>query len=128
LSYTSFQYNWITKPVVKQDSIKLSVEISNTGNYNSKEVAQVYIEYPADPAMPLKELKAFKKPLKELKAFKKISLNTKETSVIDFSIPLSELKKWNKQQNNWQLYKGNYSIFVGSNSNDKKIISSLHIK
>ena len=118
LSYTSFQYNWITKPVVKQDSIKLSVEISNTGNYNSKEVAQVYIEYPADPAMPLKELKAFKK----------ISLNTKETSVIDFSIPLSELKKWNKQQNNWQLYKGNYSIFVGSNSNDKKIISSLHIK
>jgi len=118
LSYTKFDYAWNEKPVLKNDSITFSVSIKNTGNYNSDEVAQVYVGYPNMQRMPLKELKAFKK----------ISLDINQQKTIQFSIALSELKKWDLDKNNWQLYKGDYTINVGNNSADKRLTSTVKIK
>jgi beta-glucosidase len=118
MSYTTFEYGWVAKPVVMEDSIKLSVEITNTGNYDGKEVPQVYIAFPDIPGMPIKELKAFKK----------LSIKMGDSSIVHFSIPIKELKKWNLQEHKWQLYKGTYTIFVGSHANDKRLITSVSIK
>lgn len=117
LSYTKFDYAWNAKPIVKNDSITFSISIKNAGNYNGDEVAQVYIKYPNIPRMPLKELKAFKR----------VSLDINQQKTIEFSIALSELKKWNLDENAWQLYKGDYIINIGSNSEDKKLTSTFHL-
>lgn len=117
LSYTKFDYVWNEKPVVKNDSITFSINIKNSGNYNGGEVAQVYVQYPSMQRMPLKELKAFKK----------VSLDINQQQTIQFSIAVSELKKWNLDINNWQLNKGDYTINVGSNSADKKLTSTFHL-
>ncbi|MEP6683612.1 MAG: glycoside hydrolase family 3 C-terminal domain-containing protein [Parafilimonas sp.] len=118
MSYTKFDYIWNQQPIIKHDSITFSINIKNTGNYNGDEVAQVYVQYPNIPRMPLKELKAFKR----------VSLEINQQKTIQFSIALSELKKWNLDKNNWQLYKADYIINVGSNSADGRLTSTLKIK
>ncbi|MFM2359272.1 MAG: hypothetical protein RLY16_1265, partial [Bacteroidota bacterium] len=119
LSYTNFDYQWRKKPSLStSNTITFSVDITNSGKFSANEVAQVYIQYPAAERMPLKELKAFKKVF--------ISKGKKET--IEFTIPINELQKWNLNTNEWQLYKGNYTIVIGQNAADKRLTGELALQ
>lgn len=118
MGYTKFNYEWIDKPAVNNDSLSFSVKIKNTGNYDGTEVAQVYISYPQVPRMPIKELKGFKR----------LYLKINEEGIADFKIALSELQKWNEEKNAWQLYKGDYKINIGNNSVDSALTATVTIK
>lgn len=121
LSYTTFAYDWHDKPQAirsAKDSITFSVVITNTGSMDGDEVAQVYIRYPAVERMPLKELKAFKK----------VSIPKGETQDIRFSIPASELMKWDLKAKKWVLYPGNYQVMVGSSSSDIRLQTEVKVK
>lgn len=117
MSYTKFDYAWVNKPVVGKDSISFSIQIKNTGNYDGDEVAQVYINYPQQNGMPVKELKAFKR----------VSLKTDTGSTVGFSIPLSELEKWSGSDNSWKLYNGTYKIVIGNNSDNSLLAATVGI-
>lgn len=117
LSYSSFDYIWKNKPVVSKDSVSFSVNIKNIGKYNGNEVAQVYISYPQLPDMPLKELKAFRK----------VALAANEEKTISFSIALSELTKWDETKHAFKLNKGSYTIMVGENAADVKVVSTVNL-
>ena len=116
MSYTGFNYEWIKKPSINKDSISFSIKVKNTGKYDGDEVVQVFVQYPEQQGMPLKELKGFKR----------LSLKINEEGVAKFSIPLTELKKWDLEKHQWMLYSGNYKIAVGSNSADKKLTAVLN--
>jgi beta-glucosidase len=118
LSYTSFDYRWVKELEVTDDSISFSVKVRNTGSSDGDAVPQVYIEYPPLPEMPLKELKAFER----------VSLKTNEEKEVRFSIPLSELTKWDGQDHGWKLYGGTCKIFVGSNSTDERLAAKINLK
>jgi len=121
LSYTSFAYNWREKPAItgkQKDSVSFTVEVANTGNYNADEVVQVYVKYPAAGRMPLKELKAFKK----------VNIAKGKQQQLRFSIPLTELQKWDMDSNAWKLYEGNYTFIVAKHSGDEGLHSEVFIK
>jgi len=110
LSYTQFEYYWSSQPDAKAsdgDVLAIDLEIKNTGDFDAEEVVQVYVTYPEEERMPLKELKGFAR----------VSINAGETSGISIRIPVANLKKWDIQKNGWKLYKGNYSILVSKNAN-----------
>jgi beta-glucosidase len=120
LSYTSFNYGWKRQPISAnflQDTLLFSVVIENTGKMDGDEVAQVYIQYPNLERMPLKELKAFKR----------VFVSKGKEQTIEFKIPVQELQKWDLQQNAWKLYPGEYTVLVGSSSEDIKLKSSFKI-
>jgi beta-glucosidase len=121
LSYSTFSYAWDKAPKTKYnttDTIKFSVVVKNTGNYNADEVVQAYIEYPAIDRMPAKELKAFKK----------LALTRGNSGAVELAIPVSELKKWDLSTQNWKFYPGKYKICMGSNSNDVIISQEFTLK
>ena len=120
LSYSSFKYEWSKMPLVTavKDSISFSVKISNTGNYDADEVAQVYIKYPPAERMPFKELKAFKR----------VHILKAGSSVVEFRIPVAELQKWDLQKHQWKLYSGNYTIVAGGNSQDGQLTATVTLK
>ncbi len=121
LSYTTFAYDWHYKPKAirsAKDSITFSVVVTNTGSMDGDEVAQVYIRYPAVERMPLKELKAFKR----------VSIPKGETQKIRFSIPASELMKWDLKAKKWLLYPGNYQVLIGSSSSDIRLQAEVKVK
>ncbi|MFY7888668.1 MAG: glycoside hydrolase family 3 C-terminal domain-containing protein [Spirosomataceae bacterium] len=111
LSYTTFDNSWNQTPaavLTAKDKLNFSVKIKNTGNYDADEVVQVYIQYPSIERMPLKELKAFKR----------VSLKKGKEGIVNFSIPASELMKWDLATHQWKLYQGNYTVCIGKNSSE----------
>jgi beta-glucosidase len=114
LSYTNFSYKWNVQPqktVTQNDTITFSINIKNTGKSTGEEVAQVYIQYPNGEKLPVKELKQFKR----------IEMQKGKGQDIEFKIPVSDLKKWNNDKNELQVYKGAYQLYVGSNSENHRL-------
>ncbi|MDP4261725.1 MAG: glycoside hydrolase family 3 N-terminal domain-containing protein [Bacteroidota bacterium] len=121
LSYTSFDYSWQQQPGVinsARDTLHFSIVIKNTGSMDGDEVAQVYIKYPGIERMPLKELKGFKR----------VHITKGLERTVQFAIPVTELQKWDLKQNKWLLYPGDYTISIGSNSQDLRLNSVIKLK
>jgi beta-glucosidase len=114
LSYVNFSYRWVEQPRPPRslnDTLRFSVGVKNDGSMNADEVTQVYIQYPSLERMPIKELKSFRR----------LSVQKGKESVVQFSIAVAELQKWDSLQGGWKLYPGDYNIGVGSSSQDLKL-------
>jgi beta-glucosidase len=64
-------------------------------------------------------------PVKELKAFKRVHIAAGGETIVQMNIPAAELQKWDLATGTWKLYPGNYTIFAGGNSNDKKVAATI---
>lgn len=120
LSYTSFEYKW-QQQALKQyglnDTIRLSIQVKNTGNMNADEVVQLYMQYPAVAGMPLKELKAFKR----------VYVARNKSAVVQLSVPVKELMKWDSSSNQWNLFSGSYQLNIGKHANDVQLSQQIII-
>ncbi|MCK6618698.1 MAG: beta-glucosidase BglX [Cyclobacteriaceae bacterium] len=111
LSYTTFSYSNLTlssKEMRPQDSIRVTVEITNSGTREGAEVVQLYIR---------DLVGSITRPVKELKAFKKINLKPGETRTISFSITERELSFY-RADLTYGAEPGKFQVFVGGNSRD----------
>ncbi|HEY6899228.1 MAG TPA: glycoside hydrolase family 3 C-terminal domain-containing protein, partial [Puia sp.] len=114
LSYTSFGYSWLQQPkksYTVKDSLTFSITVDNKGQMDGDEVVQAYIEYPSVERMPVRELKSFRR----------VSVSAHNGRPVTFSIPMSELQKWDLATGKWKLYKGDYQLVLGSHSRDEKL-------
>ena len=119
LSYTSFDLYKIDsdkKNYSATDSIKISCEIKNTGTVKGSEVVQVYIG---------KKNSKVKRALKELKGFKKISINEGKSKKIEIKIDVNKLAFYDEKKSDWNIEKGEYTVYVGNSSDN--IIKELKI-
>lgn len=111
LSYTSFEYsNLRTDQAIlpMKGSIRVSVDIKNTGTRSGEEVVQFYI----------RDLSASVcQPIKVLKGFQKLSLEPGETKTVQFTLTPEDLKYYDANMK-WTVEPGEFSVFVGSSSSD----------
>lgn len=78
LSYTHFRYGKITldrKTVRAGATVKLSVDVTNTGTRDGDEVVQIYVSRAAPDA-----------PIRSLQGFRRIALKTGETKKVNFTL------------------------------------------
>ena len=111
LSYTSFTYKnlKIAKPSFqKGEKIEVSVDVTNTGNYDGKEVVQLYINDPVASIV---------RPVKELKGFELVELKKGETKTIQFTLTNQELGFYDND-GKFLVEPGLFNIMVGWNSNE----------
>jgi beta-glucosidase len=111
LSYTSFAYKnlKIAKPSFqKGEKIEVSVEVTNTGNFDGKEVVQLYINDPAASIV---------RPVKELKGFELIELKKGETKTVHFTLTDTALGFYDND-GKFLVEPGLFNVMVGWNSND----------
>ena len=112
LSYTSFAYG---NPVVDSSSmtadgtVTVSVDITNTGSREGKEVVQLYIS-DRKSSLP--------RPVKELKGFRKISLVPGETKTVSFTISADALSFYDPQKHGWEAEPGKFDAIIASSSAD----------
>ena len=110
LSYTTFKYGNLTLSSNELDhngSIKVSVEVTNSGDYDGKEVVQLYIR---------DVVGSVTRPVKELKGFQKILLKKGETKSVSFTISEDDLKFYNNALK-FMAEPGAFQVFVGTDSN-----------
>ncbi len=116
LSYTTFNYKNIRidkSKISKNDSLTVSIDVTNNGNLEGDEVVQLYIH---------DRVRSITPPVKELKGFKKIHLNTGESKTVKFKITPGMLSFLNK---NLQpvIEPGIFDIMIGGNSVDLLLTS-----
>jgi len=92
------------------ESIKATVTVTNTGNYDGEETVQLYIQDLIGSVV---------RPVKELKGFQKIFLKRGEGKVVSFTIDVSKLKFYNSQLK--YIYEpGDFKVYIGGNSQQVK--------
>lgn len=120
LSYTTFEYKnlKINKTAfAKDEPVQVSVEITNSGNSDGKEVVQLYIH---------DETASLARPVKELKGFELIDLKKGETKTVTFSLTDKELGFFDNE-GNYLLEAGTFKIMVGGSS-DKGLENSFELQ
>jgi beta-glucosidase len=113
LSYTTFQYSEPTldkTSMTMNESITVSVEVTNTGNRDGAEVVQLYIR---------DKVGSVTRPVKELKGFKKISLKTGEKQTVNFTLTKETLSFYNADLQ-FVAETGDFDVFVGGDSQNVK--------
>ncbi len=111
LSYTTFEYSNLKlskKQIQKDETLKVSIDIKNTGNCEGAEVVQLYIR---------DLIGSVTRPVKELKDFRKIYLKPGESKTVEFIITPEKLKFYDINMN-YVVEPGDFKIFVGKNSVD----------
>ncbi|MDG5491327.1 beta-glucosidase BglX [Psychroserpens sp. SPM9] len=109
LSYTTFEYAnlKLDKTSVPMDGkINISVEVTNSGNYDGKEVIQLYIR---------DLIGSVTRPVKELKGFQKVFIEKGETKTVRFTLSVEDLKFYNYDLE-FIAEPGDFEVFIGTNS------------
>jgi beta-glucosidase len=127
LSYTSFKISNLSLGAKTfKDRIKVTVDVTNTGQVAGKEVVQLYLSAPS---------KMMDKPVQELKGFAKtLLLAPNQTQKITFEINARDLASFDEKTSTWVAESGNYTINIGSSSRniqqkgDFKLLKSLNVE
>lgn len=113
LSYTTFTYGDLqvsNNQPKGNESLTLSIDLTNSGPYDGAEVVQLYIR---------DLVGSVTRPVKELKGFQKLFLKAGETRTITFTVTPEELKFYNNDlQFDWEP--GDFDLMVGGHSGEVK--------
>lgn len=107
LSYTNFSFGNL-KVAVEGDDLTVSVDVTNTGDKDGAEVAQLYIA-PKSPSIT--------RPVKELKNFGKKFIKAGSTETISLTTPLKYATSFfDEYLDQWKSELGDYEVLVGNSS------------
>ncbi|MDN3673671.1 beta-glucosidase BglX [Flavobacterium branchiarum] len=119
LSYTTFDYSNLKISSDKMNfngKLNVTVDVTNTGNFDGKEVVQLYIR---------DLVGSVTRPVRELKGFQKIDIKKGQKQTVNFEISVEDLKFYNSDLK-FIAEPGQFDIFVGGDSNaDKKVSFEL---
>ena len=122
LSYTTFEYSnaKAAKPsMTAAGTLKVSVDVENTGSVDGAEVVQLYI---ADPEASID------RPAKELKGFEKVFLKAGQKKTVTFEIDAEDLSYFDAEKHEWVAESGEFQALLGSSSEDLKAMVSFQLK
>ena len=109
LSYTTFRYDRLavqTSAPGSHGDIRVTVDVTNTGDRAGDEVAQLYVR---------ENVSSVETPERALKGFSRIHLQPGETRTVTFLVPRSQLAVWNAEKT-WAVEAGRYTVWVGGSS------------
>lgn len=118
LSYTAFALHNVST-VIREEQIRISVEVENTGAYPGREVIQAYYSAPDGK---------LEKPYQELAGYKKTKeLLPGEKETVGISFDIKALSSYDEESASYVIEKGEYIIRVGTHSRNTKIAAVLYV-
>lgn len=120
LSYTTFDYkNLKVTPTAsaKGGVVQVTVEVSNVGAYDGKEVVQLYLH---------DEVASLARPVLELKGFELVALKKGETKTITFQLTDKELGFYDNE-GRYLVETGTFKVRVGGSS-DRGLEGSFELR
>ncbi|KAI1864521.1 uncharacterized protein JN550_008808 [Neoarthrinium moseri] len=139
LSYTSFTYGDVSVSVTNQTAlgsryptggltlggkadlfdevIAVSTTVQNSGEVTGAEVAQLYISFPEEA----------EQPIRILRGFVKIEIAAGESADVTFSVRRRDISFWDTAAQKWAIAEGEYTLAVGSSSQDIRGSATLTV-
>lgn len=112
LSYVDFIYSDLktTDSIMNtSETIMVSVEVTNAGDYTADEIVQLYIR---------DKVSSVTRPVKELKNFKRITLKPGEAKEVSFTVNAETFRFWDINMN-YTCEPGMFELYIGSSSIDE---------
>jgi beta-glucosidase len=109
LSYTNFKIGIasLSKTSLKADeTIELSVPVTNIGKMDGTEIVQVYVHKTNDTDGPLKTLRGFQR----------VEIETGKTRQVTIKLPPSSFEFFDRNQQKMAVTSGEYEIYYGNSS------------
>ena len=104
-----------SKEIEAEGTLKIGVDVTNTGTIAGEEVVQLYVGY-VDSRV--------ERPLKELKSFLKIHLTPGETKRVELILEAKHLAYFDEQSANWIVEPITYTVHVGPSSCREDLLSA----
>jgi beta-glucosidase len=114
LSYTRFTYGKIRlekQKIKRHGSVKVTVEVTNSGKVPGEEIVQLYIR---------DKVSSVTRPVKELKGFKRVHLKPGEKKNVKFDIT-SESLAFHDIDMKYRVEPGEFEIMTGTSSRDEDL-------
>ena len=114
LSYTTFEYSdlqFSKKQMLADDSLMVSFNVKNTGNYAGDEVVQMYTRD------ILSSVTTYEK---NLRGFERIHLKPGETKRVEMKI-IPEYLRLLDMNNEWIVEPGEFKVMIGASSEDIRL-------
>lgn len=115
LSYTTYQYSNLKldkSAYDANDTIRVSVDVTNAGDRDGSEIVQVYV------TKNMVGKQRDNKPARQLKGFTKVFLKAGETKTVTVDVPLKEVTFWSNLRKKMVVENGPYTLAVGGSSAD----------
>ncbi|MBQ7868484.1 MAG: glycoside hydrolase family 3 C-terminal domain-containing protein [Clostridia bacterium] len=122
LSYTSFAYSNLcvdAESIKDTDTLKVTVDVTNTGSVAGKEVVQLYVGDCESTVF---------RPVRELKGFEKVGLAPGETKTVEFELDKRAFAYWNVQLNDWHVETGEFTIEICRSSRDVVLAKKITVE
>ncbi|GHO45792.1 beta-glucosidase [Ktedonospora formicarum] len=121
LSYTDFVYSQLNvsaKQIGAGESVRVSLEVTNTGKCAGHEIVQLYV----------RDVKSsLHRPEKELKAFSNVRLEVGETRTVTLEIGREALAYFDDNAHQWVAESGEFEVLVGSSSQDIRATTTFEL-
>jgi len=118
LSYTNYKYSTpllSDNTLNKENTILVTTEITNTGEVDGEEVAQLYIR---------DNVSSVTRPIKELKGYQRVFVKAGETKKIKFTVNAESLAFYDINMN-YVVEPGTFTIMTGSSSKNKDLKKTI---
>ena len=122
LSYTTFEYTnaRLSKSAIRNgDSVKVMIDVTNTGNVDGEEVVQVYVGDVEAPVL---------RPEKELKGFEKVFVKAGATERVEITLPREAFQYFDAERHEWVADNGDFKIHIAAASDDVRATLDLKLK
>jgi beta-glucosidase len=132
LSYTSFEYDRLSvEPLPDDGGLEVSFTLTNTGDVQGAETAQVYLTLPDSAGQPAKRLVGFEKVTLQPGAQEQVTVRI---GVADSNRPFSyftpaepdNLANW--ADGEWSTASGQYRVHVGGSSADTPLEKGVALR
>jgi len=112
LSYTTYAYSDLK---VDAQALTVSFDLKNTGDRAGSEIAEVYVELPAEAG----------EHFKRLAGFARVALQPGETRNVTVPLNALTLSVFDVANDGWTMPKGRYTVLVGPSSRETTLSKSM---
>jgi beta-glucosidase len=119
MSYTSYSYDKLrvlTPQLSSNDTLRVQVDVTNSGEMAGEEVVQMYVGF-ANSAVD--------RPVKLLRDFDKVALQPGETRTVTLDVAVQELAWYNPDDSEWQTEAMSYQVYVGGSSAEEDLLTGI---
>ena len=121
LSYTTFGYRNLAASATTLaggDTLRVRVDVTNTGRRAGDEVVQLYVRYPSS---------AVERPRRDLRGYQRVALRPGQTRTVEFPVPAASLAYWDAGAHRWALEGGPVQLEVGASSADVRLARTVQL-
>ena len=121
LSYTTFTYANLrtsAESAGANDTVTVSVDVTNSGRRAGDEVVQMYVEHVGSTV---------ERPIRDLRGYRRLTLEPGSTRTVTMRVPISSLAYWDANGHRWVVEPDQVRIRVGASSADLRLDHTIRI-